>query len=186
MYARPLNVISCHPLSLYRVASFRKRLVAFIIDGFILALVNAFLQALFKICLPFVSHVFLENSEAFFTTFIITSNLFYFFIYTYVAGATPGKKIMKLKTVSTRNEEQLTLTQSLLRTLGYIISFLSLGIGFFASLWSEKKQCWHDSIAETAVVNLAKGKSSSHYKVLVLKLKTIEETLFHQEARPAE
>ena len=63
MYERPLNVTSCHPLSLYRVAKFRKRLVAFIIDGFILALVNAFLQALLKISIPLVPDIFLENIE---------------------------------------------------------------------------------------------------------------------------
>ena len=184
MYERPLNVASCHPLSLYRVAKFRKRLVAFIIDGFILALANAFLQALLKMGIPLVPDIFLENIEAFLTTFIMTSNLFYFFIYTYIGGATPGKRIMKLKIVSTRSDSRLSLTQALLRTLGYIISFLSLGLGFFASLWSKKKQCWHDTLSETAVINLVKGKSTSHYKDLVQELKLIEETLFHVPSSP--
>ncbi len=171
---------------LYRVASFRKRLVAFIIDGFILAFVNAFLQALLKMSLPLVPSIFYENIEVCFTTFVMTSNLFYFFIYTYVKGATPGKYIMKLKVVSTCIGGDLTLNQALLRTLGYIISFLSLGLGFFASLWSKKKQCWHDVISETAVINLSREKSSLHYKGLVRKLRAIEKSIFHHDTSPAE
>ena len=186
MYARLPKFVPCHPLSLYRVARFRKRLVAFIIDGFILALVNAFLQALLKIMLPLVPSLFLDNIEAFFTAFVIASNLFYFFIYTYLRGATPGKKIMQLKIVSTQNEYNPSLTQALLRTLGYVISFFSLGIGFFASLWSENKQCWHDTLSETAVVNLAREKSSLQHKGLVKELRAIEKSIFYHESCPAE
>jgi len=40
------------------------------------------------------------------------------------------------------------------RALGYMLSFLFLGVGFLLPLFTSKKQALHDLIAKTRVVRL--------------------------------
>jgi uncharacterized RDD family membrane protein YckC len=58
---------------------------------------------------------------------------------------------MKLRVVKTDGSE-LTLTDTFLRYVGLILSFLCLFIGVIWVAFDANKQGWHDKIASTYVV----------------------------------
>lgn len=70
-----------------------------------------------------------------------------FFIYRY--GATPAKMLFGLKVIDNITNGKLSLSQSIIRYLGYFISFP------FGLMWGgarNDKRCWHDFIADTVVI----------------------------------
>lgn len=70
-------------------------------------------------------------------------------------GATPGKMAMSARVVDADTGEPLTIPASLLRYIGYIISTVPLGLGFFWIGLDRKKQGWHDKLANSVVVRPA-------------------------------
>ncbi|MES2932979.1 MAG: RDD family protein [Pseudomonadota bacterium] len=66
--------------------------------------------------------------------------------------ATPGKMAVSAKIVDARTGKSLTLGQSIGRYLGYYVSILPLGLGFFWVAFDPRKQGWHDKMAGTVVV----------------------------------
>jgi uncharacterized RDD family membrane protein YckC len=67
------------------------------------------------------------------------------------SGQTPGKKLLKIKVI-VADGGSLGWGRALLRTIGYGISALPLGLGYLWALWDAKGQAWHDKIAGTCVV----------------------------------
>ena len=77
----------------------------------------------------------------------------YFGILTYMGkGRTPGKRLMKLRVVSTAHD-RLTLWQCVERALGYAASALEGGFGFIQYFTNPNHRTVHDRIAETIVVS---------------------------------
>lgn len=72
-----------------------------------------------------------------------------FWIY---ASATPGKMAVSAKIVDENTGGKPTLKQFIIRYLGYYVSILALGLGFFWIAWDDKKQGWHDKMASTVVI----------------------------------
>lgn len=68
------------------------------------------------------------------------------------AAATPGKMIFGLKIVDAKTGENINLSQSVIRYVGYIVSAMVLMIGYFWVAFDDKKQGWHDKMAGTVVV----------------------------------
>ena len=66
--------------------------------------------------------------------------------------ATPGKMVIKARVVDAETGNNLTVKQSVIRYLSYIISAVPLGLGFFWVAWDSKKQGWHDKRAGTVVI----------------------------------
>ncbi len=66
-------------------------------------------------------------------------------------GQTPGKLLMGVRIART-NGQRLTIGRALLRYMGYWLSALPLGLGFFWVLVDNQRQCWHDKLADTYVV----------------------------------
>ena len=66
--------------------------------------------------------------------------------------ATPGKMVVGATIVDAASGGPLSPRQSLLRYLGYYLSLLPLGLGFFWIAWDDRKQGWHDKLAGTLVV----------------------------------
>jgi len=67
-------------------------------------------------------------------------------------SATPGKMLLGMKIVDAKTLGKASNGKLALRYLGYYISALVLGLGFFWVGWDPKKQGWHDKIAGTLVV----------------------------------
>ena len=79
-------------------------------------------------------------------------------------SATPGKMIMRLKIVDAKTELPISWLQCILRALGYFISGIFFGLGFFWIGIDKRRQGWHDKLAGTVVVTVpwspfSKGKT---------------------------
>jgi fatty acid desaturase len=66
-------------------------------------------------------------------------------------GATPGKKILKLKVVSLDGAE-LSKRQRWLRPVFSLVSAYAAFLGYLWALWDPQKRGWHDHLAGTRVV----------------------------------
>jgi len=66
-------------------------------------------------------------------------------------GQTPGKLLMGVRIART-NGQRLTIGRALLRYLGYWLSAIPLGLGFFWVLVDDQRQGWHDKLAGTYVI----------------------------------
>ncbi|NIR60189.1 MAG: RDD family protein [Gammaproteobacteria bacterium] len=68
------------------------------------------------------------------------------------AGATPGKLLLGCHIRDAQSGGPATLKQALLRLFGYFVSALPLMLGFFWIAWGDRKQGFHDRLANTVVV----------------------------------
>jgi uncharacterized RDD family membrane protein YckC len=64
---------------------------------------------------------------------------------------TLGKRLLGLRVVDA-NGGRITLGRSIRRNLTKILSYVSLGIGFFWAAFSKQKRTWHDMLSATTVV----------------------------------
>jgi uncharacterized RDD family membrane protein YckC len=71
--------------------------------------------------------------------------------------ATPGKMLIHAKIVDADTAAPLTRRQAIVRYLGYYVSLLGLGLGFFRVGWDRRKQGWHDKLAGTVVIRARRG-----------------------------
>ena len=78
--------------------------------------------------------------------FILTIMFWYF------KSATPGKMILGIKIVDAKTLGKASTGKLCLRYLGYYVSALILGLGFFWVGWDSRKQGWHDKMAGTLVI----------------------------------
>lgn len=66
--------------------------------------------------------------------------------------ATPAKMLLKMQIVDADTGETPTVGQCILRYVGYVLAALPCGLGLLWVAWDERKQGWHDRIANTVVV----------------------------------
>jgi uncharacterized RDD family membrane protein YckC len=76
--------------------------------------------------------------------------LYYAILWTF-AGQTIGKAVMGIKVVPLKGG-RMSFTRSLLRYIGYFISALPIGLGFFWILIDDRRMGWHDRLAGTCVI----------------------------------
>ncbi|MBN2516262.1 MAG: RDD family protein [Deltaproteobacteria bacterium] len=141
---------------------FWRRMIAFLIDKFVLSLISmilVFIASLF-LGLGFPFDLSINISEVITGTFILSYygttiflNMVYFTYFHGTTGQTPGKKIIGLKVIQKTGDE-MTLGLAFLRWVGYIVSGLVFNLGFLWVAFDRKKQGWHDKIASTYVINL--------------------------------
>ena len=75
-----------------------------------------------------------------------------YFAWPYSAhGQTPGKKLLGIRVV-TLDGSRLNWRTGIVRTFGYSLSALPLGLGYLWAIWDPDKQTWHDKVAGTTVV----------------------------------
>lgn len=79
-------------------------------------------------------------------------SLLYFTWATFRWGTTLGKRYFRIFVVNASDESPVTLKQSLIRCLGYAVSYFPLGAGFFMVIFNPKKQALHDLVAGTVSV----------------------------------
>ena len=118
------------------------RLVSYIIDVIIVAVIDAiliFIFMAFGVGYVAASLIGLPVSIAYFT-------------YLFGNGQTLGMKAMKIKLCGTDGTYPIGYGKGFLRWIGMIISGLVIYIGFLWILIDKDKQGWHDKIAGTYVV----------------------------------
>ena len=152
-------------MTVYKFAGFWRRLVAFMIDNTIAAIIFSVLLTI--ALLAFIFGAISGNSDAWFTDlmdpthpFSIIILLFYFVIiiayFTYfhgTTGRTPGKMLLGLQVVS-GDGAPISFGVAFLRAVGYLVSSLLFifPLGFIWAAFDKKKQGWHDKIAGTVVI----------------------------------
>ena len=67
-------------------------------------------------------------------------------------GATPGKKFVHIKIVDAKTYEDISNTQALTRSFGYLASIFSFLIGFLMIALRKDKRGLHDLLAKTVVI----------------------------------
>ena len=125
-------------------ASNLKRFLAFFIDNIIMFIILFPLIMIMSDTKSIPSSQELNVLQIIFIPIIL-------FMWVKWGGATPGKKIMKIKIVDENSFGSLTGGQAILRYIGYIPSSIMF-IGFIMILFTKKKQGLHDKIAKTVVI----------------------------------
>ena len=136
-----------------RLASFRRRLGAFLVDG---ALAGALVLLLSRLLPGEAVSTGNGQLSLAFDFGGITGALgvvAYFGLATYFGkGATPGKRLFRIRVVSLFHEH-ISLWHSIERALGYSASALEAGFGFLQYFTHPNRQTVHDRIAETLVID---------------------------------
>ncbi len=154
-------VVSAQATAPTRVyAGFWIRLAASIIDDVILTagslgLSYLALYVVFTILRPAPTF-----GEAFTGGFIQTVNFAamnflaipYYIAFHWKWGATPGKRVLKIRVIREIDDGSLSLGRSTSRFFAQIVSMITFGAGYLMAAWSPKKQALHDKIAGTVSV----------------------------------
>ena len=148
-YRSPEEYTYPHDDTEYEYVGFWMRFLALLIDTLIVIVI--FLPV--QLALGIDPSDPVTNSS--FSTFDLIANILvtiaYIFFWVKYAG-TPGKLILKMKVLDAETGNPLTISQAVLRYVGYLVSGLMLCIGFIWVAFDAKKQGWHDKIAKTVVV----------------------------------
>lgn len=139
----------------HNYAGFWRRFLATSVDGLILGLIGI------GISLSLGSNPFANEAKTNLEvidrvlTFVV-SVVYSILFWVNYDGATPGKKLLAIKVV-TSDGKPVNYATSLVRYFGYILSLLPLALGYLWVIWDKKKQGWHDKIANTVVVKTEKS-----------------------------
>lgn len=121
----------------YDLADVSVRLVALIIDGFILSLITGLL-------------VWGGRGAGGFLSFLIGVTYHWYFL-TQQDGQTPGKRLMGIRVVR-KDGQPLDAATVIVRYIGYFVNTFLLSIGWLWALWDADRQGIHDKLANTIVV----------------------------------
>ena len=142
-----------------RNAGIFARLIAFLIDGFVLSLFAALLAFIISI----ISDIDLRLSNEYFnvvsttaTVVLVLSVTFLEFLYFgflwSTLGKTIGMSIFDIMVVRSTGDRIGFFRAGLRGTVGYWISGLIFGLGYIWALFDSDRQAWHDKIFDTVVV----------------------------------
>lgn len=79
-------------------------------------------------------------------------SLAYSVLFTGLVGQTPGKMVVGIKVVLADGHVPGISRAFVREVVGKFLSSLILCLGYLWMLWDEKRQCWHDKLADTVVV----------------------------------
>lgn len=123
-------------------ADFGTRFVAWLIDAIIIGVPAVILMMFLPVMLMY--------------PLILVAGIAYQVYFWTTTGQTFGKQAMGLKVVSAENGALLEPSAAALRYVGYIVSGIPIYRGFFWAIWDPKHDTWHDKIAKTKVIKVAK------------------------------
>ncbi len=129
-----------------QVIGFGRRLVAYLIDGLILGVVNMLTSVLIH---AIAGNAFDPGGITLLVN--VGVGVAYFVAFWVTSGQTPGKKALGIRVVST-DGTPLTWGQAIMRYVGQLVSTVMLGLGFLWIAVDARRQGLHDKIANTLVV----------------------------------
>ena len=148
------------------VTSTQKRMMAFIIDDLVIALL--LLAIFYNQLLEIASHLpiditpeSIENFKNEMNTFsvnnlllIIALKVLYHTIFIWQNGMTLGKYFMKIKVIELKTRQIPTLFKSLIRALLRIVSEIVFYLGFILAFFLPMRQTLHDKLSDCVVVDV--------------------------------
>jgi len=131
-------------------------------DRFHAIIVMAILVSILEMGIAYIvfDDIYMSDVELFSLEDILVGHIFPMFITVMIwikFSSDFGKMLYNAKNVDATTHKTPTKKQFILRYVGYYISLLPLGLGYFWVIWDAKKQSWHDKLAHTIVI---KPKSS--------------------------
>ena len=136
----------------YQIATKGKRIVAFLIDSFVITL---FMIAIYTE--QWMVAINSRDISLFWTNdkFLVVSLLgfIYHALFVWQNGMTLGKRITKIRVIEVETAFNPSLTTALLRSGFRVISDNSLMLGYLIAFFSPTLQSFHDKIAKTVVVD---------------------------------
>ena len=139
-----------------RFASHGARLVAYIIDGFLIGIVM--IIASLVLGLVFFGAVASDSAGAaiggtlLYVILILALSLAYFPYFWWKGGQTPGMKPFRLRVVRDSDGGPISGTSAILRLVGFWVNSLVFYIGFIWIFIDKRRRGWHDLIAGTVVI----------------------------------
>ncbi|PID45911.1 MAG: RDD family protein [Proteobacteria bacterium] len=146
------NLRSESDLSQYQYVGFWVRTVAYIIDGIIVGLVSVPLLWLVLGDMGSAAGGDPLTMPASYWIISIGLPILYTLFFWFTKKTTPGKMLFSSEIVDANTGGQPSKGQFIIRYLGYIVSSLPFGLGFFWVGWDKRKQAWHDKMAGTVVI----------------------------------
>ena len=137
-------------------AGFGVRLVAAVVDGMILGTPLFLTTLVWGTFALGATDTGLRSVPSFSLTLLAIAFsmlcLIYFVFFWGYRGATPGKSLLAIVVESEEGESPIGYQRAALRALGYVASFLIMGLGFLLIAFSDDKRGLHDRIAGTRVM----------------------------------
>ncbi|MCR6571101.1 RDD family protein [Campylobacter insulaenigrae] len=136
-----------------KIASFKKRFLAYIIDSFVVFLIVSIilLDKIYSV----QTYDEIHNVLIRFAGGILLLQFCYHTLFSYLYGATLGKIFLKIMIVDQNLLDKPNLTQSTLRSCFRQFSDMLYGLGFAWALSNVVLKTWHDYVAKTVVIDLA-------------------------------
>ena len=131
------------------------RLVAYIVDGFIMGLLYLVFFIVGGILVAVVgSSSTGAGAVVFLVVFLVAAVVLlawkpYFWSH---GGQTPGYRMLRLRVVREIDGGPLSTGQAVGRLFGYLISGMVFDLGFIWVLIDSRRQGWHDKLANTVVI----------------------------------
>ncbi|HIP28506.1 MAG TPA: RDD family protein [Sulfurovum sp.] len=149
------------------VASTQKRMLSFVIDDLMIAflLLAIYYEQLIEIASTLSGTMTAESMELFQNAmqqffvnnllFILTLRVLYHTIFIWQNGMTLGKYFMKIRVISLKTDTQqnLTFSKSFLRALLRIVSEVVFYLGFLLAFFLPLNQTLHDKLSHSVVVD---------------------------------
>ena len=133
-----------------KYVGFWKRTVAVLVDTFLIILVT--LPILIWVYgIEYLNNEHMEKGSFDFIIKYVFPTIAVILLWKYYQ-ATPGKMIFKATIVDAKTGGKPTLKQWIIRYLGYFVSLLPFGLGYFWVAFDKKKQSFHDKLANTLVI----------------------------------
>lgn len=144
-----------------RYAGFWIRLLADLIDTTVLTVASWFIELMGLGVVYWIGHFAAPFQDAFNSFWLQIANAIIYVViaapyYTwghYRYGTTLGKKPFRIYVVTEDQKLPISMKQAVLRTLGYVVSYIPLGAGFLMAAVHPEKRALHDLIAGTVSIS---------------------------------
>ena len=124
------------------------RVVAYIIDFIILAVVSGIVDAIFRVNPTNAG----QGAYSVASLLNLVIDIAYFSYMWSQQGGTLGQRVFKLRVVDANTGQRITIGKALLRWVGLFVSFLVCFVGVIWVAFDGRKQGWADKIAGTLVL----------------------------------
>jgi len=152
-----LGGLGYNPGILY--GGFWVRLVAVIIDGFIVSVITIVVEIVLGIFIGLLARAtgsalgVSQGGPLTYLTYLVSFTISIgYFIYYWGMGSTRGMRFFRLAVVDAETGLPIGFGRAAMRYLGYVISVIPCYIGLIWAAFDPKKQGWHDKIANSVVV----------------------------------
>ncbi|MFN8376976.1 MAG: RDD family protein [Anaerolineae bacterium] len=126
------------------LASYPGRLIAWLIDGFILSFITGIIFRVF-------GTPYLGSASA---LLLVELVLYHGYFWTHYNGQTPGKMLAGIRVVK-KDGSAMLWADTVVRCLGYVVNSVLLNLGWLWILVDAERQGIHDKLAQTCVVRVA-------------------------------